>query len=234
MAAGGKTFLAAAGTLAVLATASAHDRVTTKVTWEREVAPIVQARCVRCHQPGGRAPMPLGTYAEAKPWARAIKEQVLLRRMPKWHAARGYGDLANDPSLSSFEIALIASWVDGGAPEKTATANPGQPASVAVATPEEAPLPRRARTLALPCGDSSPLLEGRLLAVQPTLEKGGSAGISVRWPDGRREIVAWVRNYEPEFPETYWLRRPLTLTRGSRLEVESTAPCSIAATVADR
>ena len=36
---------------------------------------------------------------------------------PKWKAARGYGDFANDPSLSPFEIALMAAWADGGAPE---------------------------------------------------------------------------------------------------------------------
>ena len=29
----------------------AHDRIATKVTWEREIAPIVQARCVSCHSP---------------------------------------------------------------------------------------------------------------------------------------------------------------------------------------
>ena len=69
-----------------------------------------------CHSPGGRAPMPLTTYEEARPWAKAIKEEVLARRMPKWHVVRGYGDFKNDPSLSAFEIALVAAWADGGAP----------------------------------------------------------------------------------------------------------------------
>lgn len=49
--------------------------------------------------------------------AAAIKEEVLTRRMPQWNAARGFGAFANDPSLSPFEIALVAAWVDGGAPE---------------------------------------------------------------------------------------------------------------------
>ena len=95
---------------------AAHDRITTKVTWDREIAPIVEARCVKCHSPGGRAPMPLTTYQEARPWAKAMKDEVLARRMPKWHVVRGYGDFRNDPSLSAFEIALIAAWADGGAP----------------------------------------------------------------------------------------------------------------------
>ncbi len=60
--------------------------------------------------------MPLTTYYEVRPWARAIKEQVLERRMPKWHAAHGFGAFANDPSLTPLESALIVAWVDGGQP----------------------------------------------------------------------------------------------------------------------
>ncbi|MEX2660677.1 MAG: hypothetical protein WD227_02060 [Vicinamibacterales bacterium] len=97
-------------------TLSAHDPISTKVTWEREIGPLVQARCVSCHSPGGRAPMSLMTYEEARPWARAIREEVLTRRMPMWHIVRGYGDFSNDPSLSPFEVALFAAWADGGAP----------------------------------------------------------------------------------------------------------------------
>ena len=70
-----------------------------------------------CHAPDGRGPMSLATYEDARPWARTIKEEVMTRRMPKWHAVRGYGDFSNDPSLSPFEIALIAAWADGGAPQ---------------------------------------------------------------------------------------------------------------------
>ncbi len=60
--------------------------------------------------------MSLASYEAARPWARAIKEEVLTRRMPKWQAARGYGDFSNDPSLSPFQIALVVAWADGGAP----------------------------------------------------------------------------------------------------------------------
>src|SRR6187455_1062491 len=95
----------------------AHDRITTTITWECEIAPIVQARCLSCHIDQGRAPMSLATFEAAKPWARAIRTQVLSRQMPKWGAARGYGEFLNDPSLSPFEIQLIVAWVDGGAPK---------------------------------------------------------------------------------------------------------------------
>src|SRR4030095_9758054 len=103
----------------------AHDRITTRVTWTREIAPIFKARCEGCHR--SDSAIPLRTYQEARPWAAAIKKEVLARRMPKWAAARGYGDFANDPSLSPFEIALITAWVDGGAPETIAKGNPAAP-----------------------------------------------------------------------------------------------------------
>jgi hypothetical protein len=175
--------------------------------------------------------MALGTYAEARPWARAIKEQVLTRRMPKWHGTRGYGDLANDPSLSPFEIALVAAWVDGGAPEKPLVPTAAVPLAVA---PSPASLtidqPPGARVVRLPCG-TQPLPAGRLLAVRPVLAPGGSAGVAALLGDGRREILVMVRNYDPAFPETYWLRSPLRFDAGSRLHVEAGEPCAVDAIV---
>ena len=95
----------------------AHDPITTKITFAREIRAILAARCVMCHAPGGSAPMPLTTYEEVRPWARAIKDQILTRGMPKWHAARGFGAFSNDPTLTPFEQSLLVSWLDGGLPE---------------------------------------------------------------------------------------------------------------------
>ena len=62
--------------------------------------------------------MPLTSYAEVRPWARAIREAVLARQMPPWHAA---GETAhnfrNDRSLNETDIRTIANWVKDGAPE---------------------------------------------------------------------------------------------------------------------
>ena len=57
------------------------------------------------------------TYAEARPWAVAIKEEVLSRRMPPWGAVKGFGDFRNDQALSAEQLELITQWVDGGVPE---------------------------------------------------------------------------------------------------------------------
>jgi hypothetical protein len=86
-------------------------------TWSRDVAPILFAHCVECHHANDIAPMPLTTYAEAKPWASAIREAVLLKTMPPWKADPHIGKWSNDPTLTDSQIATIKAWVDAGKPE---------------------------------------------------------------------------------------------------------------------
>ena len=95
------------------ADSAAHPELTA-ATWD-EVEPIVAASCVGCHKPGGSALPSLVTYEEARPLAHAIKRSVLERRMPPWRAAPGFGDFANDPTLTAAQMELVASWADGGA-----------------------------------------------------------------------------------------------------------------------
>jgi hypothetical protein len=92
-----------------------HVPITTKIVFNREIAQIFQRKCFQCHTDGNVA-MALTTYKEARPWAVAIKEEILEREMPPWGAASGYGHFANDMSLTAREISLILSWADGGAP----------------------------------------------------------------------------------------------------------------------
>src|SRR2546422_700161 len=73
-----------------------HDPITTKLTWNREISRIVYKRCGSCHHQGGRA-MDLTTYELARPWAKAIRDEVLARRMPPWGAVKGVGEFAGDP-----------------------------------------------------------------------------------------------------------------------------------------
>ena len=96
--------------------AAAGNRSTANPAFSPEIRTILQTHCTICHSPGGPSPMPLMSYDDVLPWARAIREQTLTRRMPKWHAARGYGAFANDPTLAPYELSLITAWVDAGSP----------------------------------------------------------------------------------------------------------------------
>ncbi|HUQ94033.1 MAG TPA: cytochrome c [Bryobacteraceae bacterium] len=87
------------------------------VTFYKDVAPILQRRCESCHRPGEIGPMPLVTFAQVRPWAKAIRESVEMRRMPPWFADPRHGRFSNDPSLSPAEIATIAAWVNEGSTE---------------------------------------------------------------------------------------------------------------------
>jgi hypothetical protein len=87
------------------------------VTFSRDVAPIFFKRCAECHRPGESAPMSLLTYKDARPWIRSIREKVVNRDMPPWHADPRSGSFANDRRLTDAEIDTIATWVDGQALE---------------------------------------------------------------------------------------------------------------------
>ncbi len=208
----------------------AHDRITTKVTWDREIAPIVQARCLSCHRSGGRGPMPLTTYEEARPWAKAIKEEVLARRMPRWRVVRGYGDFTNDPSLSAFEIALIAAWADGGAPASAkASASVRRTAdtlgSTVAASTARVDEPST-RSSELPCS-AGRLPTGLLLGLRPTLDAGGSVQLTLRQANGDEQPLLWVKDFDPGFAETYWLRNPVHVGRGTRLRATASHACRL-------
>lgn len=92
-----------------------HPRITTTIIFKKEIAQIFQRKCFQCHSENNVA-MSLTTYEVARPWARAIREEVIERRMPPWGAVTGFGHFSNDVSLTEREMDIILSWADGGAP----------------------------------------------------------------------------------------------------------------------
>jgi hypothetical protein len=84
-------------------------------TFHGNVEAILQKRCQSCHRPGEAAPFSMLTYKETRPWAKAMKEAVLGKKMPPWMADGGHW--ANDPQLSPDEIKMLVNWVDGGSLE---------------------------------------------------------------------------------------------------------------------
>ena len=89
-------------------------------TYYKDVLPVLQSRCQECHRPGEIGPMPLETYEQARPWAKAIKAAVASRKMPPWFADPHYGQFSNDRSMSTTEIDTLVAWADGGAPQGNA------------------------------------------------------------------------------------------------------------------
>ncbi len=94
-----------------------------RVTFSRDIAPILQRSCQTCHRPNSLAPMSLVTYEDARPYAAAIKRRTSIRSkmgtMPPWYIEKNIGiqHYKNDISLSDEEVARIAKWADSGAPQ---------------------------------------------------------------------------------------------------------------------
>jgi peroxiredoxin len=86
-----------------------------KVTYYRDVLPIVQNRCQGCHRPGEVGPFSLMTYKQAVNWASDIKDYTQSRQMPPWKPVEGKPFL-NERTLTDREIATLSTWVDDGTP----------------------------------------------------------------------------------------------------------------------
>jgi hypothetical protein len=213
-----KAILVAA--LAMATPASGHDTVTTKLTWSREIARIVYARCLACHRESGRA-FSLSTYAEARPWAVAIKEEVLMRRMPPWNAVKGFGRFKNDLGLTQEELSLVAAWVEGGAPEGDPRLMPLRPA--AVASSKFPP----AREIAF---SGTAILEKAVQAIGIRVGSIPSSGalqvIAVR-PDGGVEPLVWVRQCNLADPGEYWFRSTISLPARTELQTVPAGSASL-------
>jgi hypothetical protein len=185
----------------------AHEPITTKLTWTQEISRIVNKHCVQCHAD-------LKSYQTARPWAKAIRDEVTSRRMPPWGAVKGVGDFLGDPSLSRPEIDMLVSWVEGGAPE-------GDPAYLPhlIPAPEpKAPLPRLAKSIAV---------HDELLLKQPARVVGlRPAGLTEAWavlPDGQIERLIWLNLYPKGVDHNYIPRDPPLLPAGTRLKVQGSA-----------
>jgi mono/diheme cytochrome c family protein len=111
------TILAAAFLTSPSSRADGLAKSKAPVTFNKDVAPIFFKNCVECHRAGESAPMSLLSYKDARPWARSIREKVVGREMPPWHADSRVGQFVNDARLAQAEIDTITAWVDGGAQE---------------------------------------------------------------------------------------------------------------------
>jgi hypothetical protein len=199
------------GAVTFAALTPAHDVITTPITFSREISRLFYDRCISCHREGGTA-FSLVHYEEARPWAKAIKEEVLERRMPPWGAIKGFGDFRNDQGLTQEQIEVIADWVEGGAPEGDPKLLPAAPES-------------RNEAIVMPPGTA---VEGSLTLTSATtvtgirvgdVKEGSCLMVTANKPDGAVEPLLWLYNYKAKFGHPYWFNNPLRLPKGTKIEV---------------
>ena len=119
--------LSLASALLVPAVAGAQSRPAAAPTFSKDVAPIIYKNCTVCHRPGEIGPFSMLTYAETRPWVKAIATQVTNGTMPPWHADPAYSTFINDRRLSAADKDTIVKWVAAGAPEGNRADLPAAP-----------------------------------------------------------------------------------------------------------
>ena len=100
--------------------APAHETLTTTVLFDREIVRILNKHCVMCHAENGPS-FPLETYEQTWLQGRKIRAEIIARHMPPWAAVPGYGQFADDNSLTLRETQFIVSWVEGLGPRNSGT-----------------------------------------------------------------------------------------------------------------
>ena len=196
----------------VFAALQAHDVITTKITWTREISRLVFNRCTSCHRDGGSA-FSLATYEEARPWAKAIKEEVLERRMPPFGAVKGFSELRGDQSLMQEQLELISAWVEGGAPE-------GERALLPKDTnlnPAPIPEPRTGAEFVVTGTETLPRAM-TFAGIKPkSLTEDSSVKVIAQAPDGAVTPLLWIYQFKSKFSRSYFFRQPLTFPPGTKI-----------------
>jgi hypothetical protein len=100
-----------------LSAAVTLSAASTTPTFYKDVLPVLQKNCQECHRAGEAGPMSFMTYAESRPWAKAIRGAVLQHSMPPWYAKPGHGEFRNERKLTDQEIAILSAWAETGALE---------------------------------------------------------------------------------------------------------------------
>jgi Flp pilus assembly protein TadD len=97
------------------------------ITWSRDIAPLLYAKCTSCHHPGGAGPFSLLAYEDARRRAPQILLVTQSHFMPPWLPEPGYGNFADSRHLNDKDLELIKRWVATGVPMGDAADTPTAP-----------------------------------------------------------------------------------------------------------
>ena len=194
--------------------AAAHDVITTKITWNREIIRLLNAHCISCHRPGGSA-FSLATYNEGRPWAKAIQEEVLERRMPPWGAVKGLlANSKNDQALTPEQLEILHRPMGGWRRARRRRQGPAQ---------GQLKLPSPASDTEMTGGltvngdfqlTNDFTLEGLLPRKAP---ENASFQMLAEFPDGRVLPLLWMFPYKPIYAHPFLLKTHVLLPKGTTI-----------------
>src|SRR6059058_5544562 len=88
-----------------------------RLTFTKDIAPIIWTRCASCHRPGEIGPFSLVTYDDVRRHVAQIAAVTARRIMPPWKPEPGKGDFQNERRLTDRELDMLQRWIVDGAPE---------------------------------------------------------------------------------------------------------------------
>jgi peroxiredoxin len=89
---------------------------TEPVSYAKQIAPLLESKCVNCHSTGNIGSWGMSNYKKVKGMSDMIQEVVLAKRMPPWHPDPHFGKFQNDRSLTAPETRTLLRWIEQGAP----------------------------------------------------------------------------------------------------------------------
>ena len=84
------------------------------VTYARDIAPIIQARCQNCHREGQVAPFALADYDQTAKRAQQIVRVTQDRIMPPWIPSPDHEKFVGERWLTARELELLKTWAESG------------------------------------------------------------------------------------------------------------------------
>jgi peroxiredoxin len=160
------------------------------ISYAKQIAPILQNKCVSCHSEGNIGPFAMSSYRKVKNKARMIEEVVAAKRMPPWHADPHYGKFENDRSLTALETQTLLRWAQQGAPRGEGD----DPLEIVAAPAPDWPLGKPDYIVKLPTPEEIPatgVLDYRhILVKSPVPQDTWLAAVDVR--PGNRKVVHHV------------------------------------------
>jgi hypothetical protein len=159
-----------------------------KFTYCRDVAKILHANCVECHQAGEIGPFALTDYDEVVGWADTMIEVINEGRMPPWHASPEHGRFANARHMSEADKQVLRDWVASGTPYGNAADLPPSPPPAStwhLAREPDQVISMRDRPFVVPAEGT---VEYQYFVVDPGFEEGKWV-IGAEVIPGRRSVV---------------------------------------------
>ncbi|WP_068877074.1 MULTISPECIES: redoxin domain-containing protein [unclassified Phenylobacterium] len=179
-----------------------------KLTYVKDVAPILEAKCVACHQEGGIGPFAMTNYEMVKGFSPMIREVIRTDRMPPYNADPHVGKFSDDKNLSPAEIKTLVHWIEAGAPRGEGTDPLGAVKHVAA----EWPLGKPDMVIDIPAFKvpASGVVDYQRPAIANTLTEGKWIRATTVKPGDRQSVHHVLTGWMSEMPangqssETRW------------------------------